>query len=340
MTERELKIIEDSKDYLAEIVGHESMRGRRMSAANILYLMDLAAGNVAIRHCGGNCSTISFDRLELLQPIFHQDYLRFEAHLLEVGRSSMVIKIDGFVKSPTDMLEQHCHSGYSTFVAIKGPGIPNKNIPGLSYDSKLGRINKQLAEERKLNNRGRKTIHDEIEKREKIDCKELVDPGEARHRMLAPEDTLFKMKKFFLPRNLNQSGVVFGGDILRWMDEVAVFTARQFTENFDMVTIAIDNVQFSRPIFSDDIVEMESRVSFVRNHTLDVDVNIKVEKRFQESDGRKESHTAKFTILNYDRGGIKKLIRTGLNMKDASLQARKQYLKGQTLYFWRKNGYQ
>lgn len=340
MDQRKLKTVEQSADYLAEIVGHESMRGQRMSAANILYLMDLAAGSVALKHCEGMASTLSFDRLELLRPIFHQDYVRFEAQLLEVGRSSMVVKIDGYVKSPTDMQESHCHSGYSTFVAIKSPGVPNKNIPGLSYDDLRGKQNQSLAQQRRRFNQARKDINDNIDSRDSIALDELMDPGFVRQRRLKPEETLLRMKKFFLPRNTNQTGAIFGGDILHWMDEVAVFTARQFTENFSMVTIAIDNVFFLRPIFSDDLVEMESQIVFVRNHTLDVEVTINVEKRLGGGGVRNVSHSAKFTIFNYDRGGVKKLIRTGLDMQEASLKDRKHYLKAQTLYQWRLNSYQ
>lgn len=83
--------------YLADFVGIDVNAGdlrRRMCAGPILERMDMLAGALAYKHANGPVATVSFDRVELLSPIFHGDLIRLEGQLVLVGNSSMVIQVD------------------------------------------------------------------------------------------------------------------------------------------------------------------------------------------------------------------------------------------------------
>ncbi|HUJ75469.1 MAG TPA: hotdog domain-containing protein, partial [bacterium] len=63
---------------MAEIVGEESLAGQRMQAGAILDLIDVVAGRVAATHGRSPCVTLSFDRVDLTQPVLHGDLIRVE----------------------------------------------------------------------------------------------------------------------------------------------------------------------------------------------------------------------------------------------------------------------
>lgn len=327
---RRKKTPSQSQGYIAEIVGEESLIAQRMFAGKLLHMMDFAAGDAAIRHSESSLVTLSFDRIELLDHIFHRDYVRYEACVIQVGRSSMVVKVDGFTKSPTDMRIRPGHSGFITMVAIDEKGRPNKNIPALVYNSAEDLEKKRMAEKRECQIGQRKREIDQIEALKAVSSADLKDFF-PRDRFYAPAETGLSIRKRFLPRNANTLGIVFGGDTIQVMEELALATARQFTGNIRMVTIAMEDVLFLKPLYINDLMEMTSQVVFVAGTTLVVEITVKATDLFGK---RKDEITNKgtFTVFNYDASGGKMPIRNGLTLTGADLAVRKSYLKEQMKY--------
>ncbi len=134
MSERALKRPGDSGIYLAEIVGEESLQGQRMQAGAILDLMDVAAGRVAFRHAGTAVVTLSFDRVDLIYPIHHQDLIRLEGRLAAVGNSSLMVAVQCYRRETQGAggpVFTPIQRSFVTLVAIDGEGIHNRYIPGL-----------------------------------------------------------------------------------------------------------------------------------------------------------------------------------------------------------------
>ena len=69
MTKRKEKTPEDSMNYIAEIVGEESLFGERMGAGKLLHMMDFAAASAAVKHAESALVTLAFDRVELTNMI-------------------------------------------------------------------------------------------------------------------------------------------------------------------------------------------------------------------------------------------------------------------------------
>lgn len=55
-------------------------------------------------------------------------------------------------------------------------------------------------------------------------------------------------RKLVLPEHMNDQGSLFGGYLLKWMDEFAYITASMEFPGNRFVTIALNNVEFKHPI--------------------------------------------------------------------------------------------
>jgi acyl-CoA hydrolase len=55
-------------------------------------------------------------------------------------------------------------------------------------------------------------------------------------------------RKLVQPEHMNDQGSLFGGYLLKWIDEVAYITASIEHPRNRFVTIALDNVEFNHPI--------------------------------------------------------------------------------------------
>ena len=332
---RKVKTPADSESYIAEIVGEESLLGERMSAGKLLHMMDMAAASAAVKHAECPTVTLAFDRIEFLDFVFHMDYVRYNAYVIHVGQSSIVVKVDGYTKSPTEMEIQPANSGVITMVAVGKNRKPNKHIPALEYKTASDFEKKRMAEERDSLCKNRLKEIARVDNLKSIRTGELKDFYERKY-LVKQGKTGLKIRNIFLPRNANTMGVVFGGDTIEMMEELALATARQFTGNFRMVTIAMEDVFFLKPLHLTNLVEMSSAVTFVAGSTLTVEIMVTA---IDFLNPKKSYVTNKgvFTVFNYDRTGSKKNIATGLDMSASDLDLRKSYLKEQLKYDNRKN---
>lgn len=330
MEKRRLKTPTDSQGYIAEIVGDESLIGQRMSAGKLFHMMDLAAADAALRHAESHLVTLAFDRIELLDFIRHRDYIRFDTTVIQVGHSSMVVEITGLVKSPTEIRTAPIRGGFITMVAIHESGRPNKTIPGLTYRTKADLKKRAIAEERACILAERKINLDGIDQLKRVPKARLKDFS-PRDSHLPPSATVLDIRRRFLPRNANQLGIVFGGDTVVLMEELALATARQFTGNIGMVTIAMEDVLFLKPLHVSDLAEMTAKVVFTGSTTLVVEVTVKAARLFGP-DESKITNKGTFTVLNFSPEGKKRPITRGLDLSAADLPTRKTYLKEQIKY--------
>ncbi len=323
----------DSAVFLAEIVGEESLQGEPMQAGAILDLMDVVAGRSAIRQAAGPAVTLSFDRVDLVYPIRHQDLIRLEGRVCAVGNSSIMVRVQCFRRDPAAREFLPIQHSYVTMVAIDDKGRPNPNIPGLS---------RQTAEEEALHaealafrERAREwqRMQEATQGVGRLNVAEVEEAlNREKQRGIPPRETEIVVRRQFLPRHLNQLGAIFGGDILLWMDRVATYTAREFTGNPHMVTIAMNRIFFKRPIYITDLVELTARVVYVRHYTLEVEIDVRLERASGET---LQSHTGYFTVLNQDRGGVKNPITSGLALSDGDQEGLRRYKQARERHhFW------
>ncbi|MDZ4723535.1 MAG: acyl-CoA thioesterase [candidate division Zixibacteria bacterium] len=100
--------------------------------------------------------------------------------------------------------------------------------------------------------------------------------------------------KLILPYTTNHIGTLFGGTALQWMDEVASITANRYSRQ-EFVTVSLDKIDFTKPIPAGTIVELIGSVSRVGRTSIQVKVEIFLEKMFE--DGRESAVNGIFTMV-------------------------------------------
>ena len=334
MNERPLKRIAESRIELAEIVGEESLQGRRMQAGALLALMDVAAGRAAFSHSASAVVTLSFDRVDLVYPIHHQDLIRLEAEVAQVGNSSMLVSVQGYRRDAATRQFVPIQRSFVTMVAIDEQRKANRNIPGLRYGSPEEEAPRRAALHVKARTAEWQRMQEAGREAAPLAAAEVEEPANReKDRLLAPAETEVQVRRVFLPRHSNILGTIFGGDILLWMDRVATYTARAFTGNPHMVTIAMNRIFFKQPIYATDLVGLVARVVYVRNVTLEVEIEVELQRISGEV---LTSHTGYFTVLNHDEAGAKQPITTGLRLSDADQTALWRYNQAKHRHeFWK-----
>ena len=96
-----------------------------------------------------------------------------------------------------------------------------------------------------------------------------------------------KMSRAIMPGMTNQRGILFGGQLMAWMDEVSGITAKRFTE-CEVATVAVEQIKFLAPIPCGVFLDVCGEVVSVGNTSLKVqneacmDVSEKKKKKVAE----------------------------------------------------------
>ena len=365
-----------SSGVLAEIVGDISRRGMpnaRLPAGDVLRLIDIAAARTAFAHAAPaagsssssssaaapppvGCVTLSFDRVDLMVPILHGDLLEFSSSLLSVGRSSMVVQVVGRKKDVHTRSWVPTSCSLVTFVAIDGVHKRATAVAPLALgnggggggggdgdENAVRRMEAQVAERAAL---AREWEAAQVRVREAgaagelsaARCEEPRNAGMSERLRLS--DTAVQLQKTWMPRSENVHGSIFGGDLLAWMEQAALYCATSFTRNTNMVTINMGRVFFFEPIHTTDMVELEATAVYATEHTVQIEVVVHVEKggllhdhpagaTAGDTAGRlKTSHRGHFTVLNLDELGRKRPVTTGFDLENASAEELSMFEQG------------
>ena len=93
------------------------------------------------------------------------------------------------------------------------------------------------------------------------------------------EESITRQFKAIFPNTLNANGTLFGGEALRWMDEVAYITATRFTRQ-RMFTVSTNDVKFLHTISPNSVVEVVGYVEKAEAVRLTVKVVMFVEEMY------------------------------------------------------------
>ena len=88
-----------------------------------------------------------------------------------------------------------------------------------------------------------------------------------------------KQTRAVFSSQLNANETVFGGELMKWMDETAYLTATRLTRR-RMFTVKVDNVRFLKAIERDSIIELTGRVASVGKVKVKIVVEVFVEEMY------------------------------------------------------------
>jgi acyl-CoA hydrolase len=103
-----------------------------------------------------------------------------------------------------------------------------------------------------------------------------------------------------LPNDTNTLGNLFGGRLLQWLDISSAISAHRHSKRV-VVTIAVNNVSFDRPIKLGDLVTIKSHVSRAFGTSMEVWSDVWVED--QQTGERIHCNSAIYTFVAVDHAG-------------------------------------
>ncbi|MDY3520855.1 acyl-CoA thioesterase [Riemerella anatipestifer] len=113
-------------------------------------------------------------------------------------------------------------------------------------------------------------------------------------RIKQSETHIFKV---VFPDTTNHHKTMFGGTVMKMMDEVAFITATRFSRK-TIVTVSCDKIDFKKPIPADTLVELIGKVKSVGNTSLKVSVEVFIEEMYANT--REKAVFGDFTLVAID----------------------------------------
>lgn len=86
------------------------------------------------------------------------------------------------------------------------------------------------------------------------------------------KDSMAEQSYIVRAQHINGYGRLFGGILVQWIDEIAGIVAKRH-EEAEVTTVAIDNIYFKRPAYSNDIIVLVARVTYVGRSSMEVRVD-------------------------------------------------------------------
>jgi acyl-CoA hydrolase len=112
--------------------------------------------------------------------------------------------------------------------------------------------------------------------------------------------SITKQCKAIFPNMLNANGTLFGGQVLKWMDEVAYITATRFSRE-RMYTVSSEKIKFLKPVHPSSIIEIVGRIDKIKGIRVFVKVEIYAEEMYGTNREKVVEGTFVFVALDENR---------------------------------------
>ena len=140
----------------------------------------------------------------------------------------------------------------------------------------------------------------------------------AYERYKTVEESRTEWLKCIQYEDINGNGRLFGGRLMEWMDEVAGIAATRHCGGC-VTTAAIDNLQFKKGAFVNDIIVIRAKLTYVGRTSMEVRVDVYEEDR--ETGQRRVINRAYFTEVYVNDKGRPIPLRYGLKPESESEKA-------------------
>lgn len=108
-----------------------------------------------------------------------------------------------------------------------------------------------------------------------------------------PQKTVMENHKLVLPQHLNHYGFLFGGDLLKWVDEYAYIAATIEYPNSNFVTVGMDRVEFKKSVREGTILK------FIVEKTSEGRTSVQFSVKVYRGDSLKENDMIFFTRVTF-----------------------------------------
>jgi acyl-CoA hydrolase len=114
----------------------------------IMSMVDRCAALSAMRHSGGQCTTLSIDRILFKEPIRVGELVEVRSRVVHVGRTSLSVLADVFAEDIARGVRRHTNECWLTFVHLDEEGKPAP-VPPLVLETDEDRQMNELAMRRR-----------------------------------------------------------------------------------------------------------------------------------------------------------------------------------------------
>ena len=114
----------------------------------IMSMVDRCAALSAMRHSGGQCTTLSIDRILFKEPIRVGELVEIPSRVVHVGRTSLSVLADVYAEAIATGVRRHTNECWLTFVHLDDDGRPAPVSP-LKLETQEDRLMNDLAQRRR-----------------------------------------------------------------------------------------------------------------------------------------------------------------------------------------------
>ena len=114
----------------------------------IMSMVDRCAALSAMRHSGGQCTTLSIDRILFKEPIRVGELVEVRSRVVHVGRTSLSVLADVYAEAIASGVRRHTNECWLTFVHLGDDGKPAP-VPPLKIETQEDRLMNELAQRRR-----------------------------------------------------------------------------------------------------------------------------------------------------------------------------------------------
>ena len=115
----------------------------------------------------------------------------------------------------------------------------------------------------------------------------------------SPSESVTTMIRIMMPMDANTSGNVFGGAILKLIDEVGSIVALKHARG-NVVTASVDRMDFYHPVYIGDMLRLNASINYVHRTSMEVGVRVEAENPF--TGDVRHTGTCFLTYVALDKG--------------------------------------
>ena len=156
-----LRTAESSSAIVADLMmPHQANGLKRPSVFGgvVMSMVDRCAALSAMRHSGGQVTTLSIDRILFREPIRVGELVEVRSRVVHVGRTSISVLANVYAEDLTSGVRRHTNECWLTFVHLDDAGRPAP-VPPLVLETDEDRRLNEAAIARRAHSLGERTSH-------------------------------------------------------------------------------------------------------------------------------------------------------------------------------------
>lgn len=130
-------------------------------------------------------------------------------------------------------------------------------------------------------------------------------PGKKKLHSKTVKDSQTTITALMTPQDQNFLGFVFGGVILKLMDQIAYIAAAKHS-NSPCVTASFDGVDFKDHIYVGELLTMEASVNYVGKSSMEIGIKVTAEN--PKTGKKRHTNSSYVTMVAIDKKGNPKAV--------------------------------